>query len=318
MRFAVENWLGQARRALGMRLEAGRGLPWIRREPDVSRRIALPRALVVGVGGALVGGSGRTPLALAITAALAQRGVRVAYVGHGYGGRCTQPLRVGAEHDARAVGDEAVLAYRRLTPLPVWVGPRQATLHAAAGDADVLVVDGLLQTIPQPVALSVLALSAPRPWGSGLVLPRGDLRSTPARLVAACDLVVLLSSTPCSSMQHAPDAVVARTTLTLPAPGRRGLFLSIARPERVLAELARQEHPVVVTLRGHDHGAAAWEADAWQLLRTHELDDFLVTDKCDAALGRSALPRTILALDVTLPATLEAALDRVGAAAHML
>lgn len=318
MRSAVENCLAHVRREVGLRLEQGRGLPWPPRAPAVTRRLVLPRALVVGVGGALVGGSGRTPLALAITAALAQRGVRVAYVGHGYGARCPAPLRVHGEHDARSVGDEAVLAFRRLAPVPIWVGPREATLHAAARDADVLVVDGLLQATPIPVALSVLALSAPEPWGSGLVLPHGDLRSTPARLRAAADHVVVLSATAGISVQHAPNATVAHTTLSLPAPGRRGLFLSIARPERITQELARRGHPVVVTLRGHDHGAAAWEARAWKLLRTHELEGFLVTDKCDAGLGRSLLPRSIMHLEVALPPALEASLDRVGAAAHML
>jgi tetraacyldisaccharide 4'-kinase len=316
VRSAVENCLAHVRRAVGMRLEAGRGIPWPI-AAAVTRPVALPAAIVVGVGGALLGGSGRTPLALAITASLARRGARVAFVGHGYGGSCTKPTRVLSSHTARDVGDEAALAARRLAQLPVWVGPREATLHAAAARAAVLVVDGLLQTAPTRLALSVLALSAPAPWGSGRVFPHGDLRSTPARLLEATDHVVVLSPEPIN-VQHAPNASIAYTTMNVPPPARRGLFLSVARPERIVRELARRGHDVTVALRGHDHGAATWEARAWDLLRTHELSDFLVTDKCDAALGSSGLPRTIIGFDVTLPAALEAQLDRIADFAHML
>ncbi len=317
MRAAVENYLTSLRRGIGARLEAGRGMPWPLPAPSVVRRVALPaHAHVIGVGGALLGGSGRTPLALAIASYLAARNVAVAFVGHGYGARHSSPLRVRAQHTARDVGDEAVLAARRL-PCPVWVGPREATLHAAARAASVLVVDGLLQTSPQRLALSVLALSAPNPWGSGKVLPRGDLRSTKPRLVAAADQVIVLSSERDCRVHDAPNASVAHTVLHVPATGRYGLFLCIARPERVERELSRLGHCVPVTLRGHDHGSAAWEARARALMTAHELEGFLVTDKCDAGLGSSSLPRAIVRLELTLPASLTACLDTFPTFTHV-
>lgn len=309
---AVENYVAQK---LGRRLERGQGLRWPELAMPVTRRIALPDVPVVAIGGALLGGSGRTPLALAIAEWLTAHGRRVAFVGHGHGARSAVRMarRVEATDDARAVGDEAVLALRRLHRhgVTVWVGPREHTLQAAAAEADLLVVDGLLQTSPTRVALSVLALSAPNPWGAGVTFPRGDLRARPARLAAEADHVVLLSEEDHVTLQHAPHAEIARTELHVPAVhGRYGVLLGLARPERMVAALARRGiHGPVLTAA--DHRADAAEARARRMARTLELDGFYVTAKCDAALGRSTLPRAVLELRVTLPSRLREALARL-------
>lgn len=277
---------------------------------------------MIGVGGALAGGSGRTPLALAITEWLARRGADVAFVGHGYAGARTPPLQVEPGHGARDVGDEAVLAYRRLAPLgvPVWIGPREATLARAAACSSALVVDGLLQTLPVPLDLAVLALSAPAPWGSGKLLPRGDLRAPPERLVAAADHVIALSADPSVRVQHAPSAEIAPTILRVPGGlgdgSRWGLLLGIARPDRVVDALAAHGLCFPLVLRAADHRAAAWEAQAHRLALRHRLLGYVVTAKCDAALTGSALRRAVIGLDVGLPDGLVQSLARFAPTLH--
>ena len=305
---SVRNWLTPVRCAIASRLERGAGLPFSF-ELDPVRGLRLPAVPVVGVGGALLGGSGCTPLSIAIAAHL---GPRAAWLGRGYPARVAAPRRVGPQDDADAVGDEAVLAYRKLAPLgtAVWVGPREATLHAAR--ADVLVVDGLLQSRAR-LALSVLALSAPAPWGSGQQFPRGDLRADPARLVALADHVVLLTAE-ASPVDHAPNAEVARTTVTLPdLPPRYGLLLGLGRPERIGSML-----PIAprVTLRAPDHRTRAYAERANCLAKLHQLDTFLVTEKCDAALGDATLPRLVLRYEVDLPSGLRTHIDRLVAPSH--
>ena len=67
---------------------------------------------VVCVGGAVAGGSGKTPVVLALAARLLRRhpGLRVHLLTRGYGGREHGPLRVHSdEHTAQDVGDESLL-----------------------------------------------------------------------------------------------------------------------------------------------------------------------------------------------------------------
>ncbi|HTZ36240.1 MAG TPA: tetraacyldisaccharide 4'-kinase, partial [Stellaceae bacterium] len=69
---------------------------------------------VICVGNLVAGGSGKTPVVLSLAARLAARGAAVHIVMRGYGGRMAGPLRVDpAQHDAMAVGDEALLAAAR-------------------------------------------------------------------------------------------------------------------------------------------------------------------------------------------------------------
>src|SRR5262249_41020316 len=61
---------------------------------------------VACVGNLVAGGSGKTPVVLALAKALAGRRVAAHIVMRGYGGRAPGPLRVEpATHDALAVGD---------------------------------------------------------------------------------------------------------------------------------------------------------------------------------------------------------------------
>src|SRR5207245_4792706 len=65
---------------------------------------------VICVGNLVAGGSGKTPVVLALAASIAASGVAVHIVTRGYGGRLGGPVRVDlARHDAEAVGHEAVL-----------------------------------------------------------------------------------------------------------------------------------------------------------------------------------------------------------------
>src|SRR5436305_1525129 len=95
---------------------------------------------VIVVGNITVGGSGKTPLAIALAEALSARGWRPSIVSRGYGGSARQPMRVHADTDPAVAGDEAVLMARR--GIAVWVGrDRPATarqLLSAHADCDVI------------------------------------------------------------------------------------------------------------------------------------------------------------------------------------
>ena len=81
------------------------------------RRLARP---VVSIGNLSAGGAGKTPLAIALARALAQRGVAVDVLSRGYGRSSKQATRVDPEGAATEFGDEPLLISRS-TGLPVYV-----------------------------------------------------------------------------------------------------------------------------------------------------------------------------------------------------
>lgn len=274
---------------------------------DPVRPAALPSGLhVVGVGGATLGGSGKTPVVIELARALA-RERRVAVVATAYRARVRGACVVRVDDSVDRVGDEAAWLARALDPTPVIVGrDRDQALALAARRAEVAIVDGLLQARPQRVGRSLLVLDGDARWSAARCPPAGDLRASAERVLAAADVVLC----------HGAAAVQARVPvfrlaarlvgaldfegelITLDAlRGRRlGLVLAIARPDRVLRTLAAHGiEPQVVELHA-DHaripqpGAAA-------------VDGWLTTAKCATKLGscRGGAPVWVLDHRVDLP-----------------
>jgi tetraacyldisaccharide 4'-kinase len=244
---------------------------------DPVRPLGLPRgARVIGVGGATLGGSGKTPFVLALARALAAD-ARVGVVGDGYDPEPAPPHRVRIDDAVSAVGDEALWLARALAchDVPVWVGrSRERTLARAAEGADVVIADGLLQTRPERLALSLLVTDAETPWGSGRCPPAGDLRAAPARVLAACDEIVAVKG----SVDGAERADGTPIPLSELRALRLGLVLAIARPERVLALCAAERVVPRLVELAYDHGRPRTRPAA-------AVDAWLATAKCATKLG---------------------------------
>lgn len=266
-------------------------------------------AVVVTVGGATIGGSGRTRVALAIARHLEAGGARVALIGHGYRARVRRARAVSATDDLDVVGDEALACARALegTRAAVFVGPDRGAAARCAVRAGhgVLVIDGPLQTSPRRADLAVLALDARDPWSSGRVLPFGDLRASPDALLAAADEVVHVDAAPSSA--HA-------------CAGPVGLFTALARPSRLREGLARVGVVPAAVVSTLDHGPSARALPALAARvrgaeRDHDLAAWLATPKCALHLQRLEPRRPIVVLDetVALPASLGARLASLSA-----
>jgi tetraacyldisaccharide 4'-kinase len=94
------------------------------------RRLRWP---VVSIGNLSTGGSGKTPLTIALAKALSARGLRVDILSRGYGRRSALPLRVDPNGTAADFGDEP-LQLAREADVPVYVAAEryQAGLLAEA------------------------------------------------------------------------------------------------------------------------------------------------------------------------------------------
>ena len=147
---------------------------------------------VLCVGNFTAGGAGKTPTVLALARLLAEDGVEAHLLTRGYGGRERGPLRVDpACHDARAVGDEALLL---AAAAPTWLAryrPAGAAAAAAAG-ARLVVMDDGLQTPSLTQDISLAVVDGGAGFGNGCLMPAGPLREPLDRGVRRADAIVLI------------------------------------------------------------------------------------------------------------------------------
>lgn len=147
-----------------------------------SHRFNIP---VVIVGNLTVGGTGKTPLIIALANYLRQEGIQAGIVSRGYGGKAKNyPQTVHCESDPNEVGDEALLLYRQ-TGCPVAVAPRRAAAIQqliTKCSIDIVLCDDGLQHYALERDIEIAVLDGTRGLGNKLCLPAGPLRESPKRL----------------------------------------------------------------------------------------------------------------------------------------
>ena len=273
-------------------------------------------APVISVGNLVVGGAGKTPVALELAERLLRRGKQPALLSRGYGRRARHPVEVSERMPCDLAGDEPLLLKRRCPRLRVLVGPRRALLasQAVARGADVLLLDDGLQHHELERDLDVVVMDASNPLGNGRLLPRGPLREPLDSLRRARR--GLLRLTRCDLPRAAFAARDAR-----PLEGKAAfLFAGLARPPSFDA-LARACGAKVVGSRWFGDHHAYSSRDLQQLRRAAELAgaEVLVTTEKDAvrlAPAQLTGPPPIASLPVDLrilagEEALDAALDEV-------
>lgn len=151
---------------------------------------------VIVVGNVTVGGTGKTPLLLALATDLLARGFRVGVLSRGYGGEVEQgPLLITAETPVTVSGDEPMLLKQRID-VPVVVGSdRLAGLRYLSDNklCDVVLSDDGLQHFQLPRQMEIMVVDGQRVFGNGFCLPAGPLRE-PLGVVQQVDFRVINGS----------------------------------------------------------------------------------------------------------------------------
>ncbi|MBU2097224.1 MAG: tetraacyldisaccharide 4'-kinase [Gammaproteobacteria bacterium] len=170
-----------------------------------------PAVPVIIVGNISVGGTGKTPVVVALADALEQQGWRVGVISRGYGGRARHyPLFVTPETDVRHSGDEARLMRVHLRGPLVLDPDRPRALQAllAQQPCDVVISDDGLQHYRLWRDIEIAVVDGARALGNGLCLPAGPLREPPARLTQVDHILVNGDTLPALPPQSAPADLV--------------------------------------------------------------------------------------------------------------
>ncbi|HRH76433.1 MAG TPA: tetraacyldisaccharide 4'-kinase [Cellvibrionaceae bacterium] len=142
---------------------------------------------VVIIGNITVGGTGKTPLIMALANALMARTLRVGVVTLGYGGNFNGTyLRVDNSTDPTLCGDEPALLAQTLS-CPICVGRDRvaAAQELVRAGCQVILSDDGLQHYRLARDLELIVLDASRGLGNGWCLPIGPLREGAGRLKEA-------------------------------------------------------------------------------------------------------------------------------------
>lgn len=154
-----------------------------------SYRMSVP---VIVVGNITLGGTGKTPLTIALVELLKAQGFKPGVISRGYGSKMQNfPYQVSVDSSAIEAGDEPLLIHLR-TAVPVIIDPnrpRAAEFLLKQHSCDVIISDDGLQHYALQRDIEIAVVDAERQFGNEFLFPAGPLRESQSRL-ADVDFVV--------------------------------------------------------------------------------------------------------------------------------
>ncbi len=209
---------------------------------DKHRQLAIHSPLpVLVVGNLTVGGTGKTPVVIAICHYLQQQGIRVGVVTRGYKNQLSDfPYLVKVNDDASLIGDEAALIAQK-TQVPVVIAPKrnQAIEYLHQHQlCDWIISDDGLQHYAMARHLEIIVIDGTRGFGNGALLPIGPLRESLGRLAQAD--FILINGTPSPSLKDSLQVYADKTYLMQLEPEA---IMPEDLPQETIAAFAGIGHP---------------------------------------------------------------------------
>ena len=209
---------------------------------------------VICVGNLTAGGSGKTPIAIAITERLRANGHKPFFLTRGYGGSERGPVIAVRAHSAKLMGDEALLLARAAPTIVAHDRAAGARLAKEKG-ATVLVMDDGHQNFALRKSLSLVVVDAETGFGNGFQIPAGPLREPVVQGLARANAIVLMGDG--SPGLHNFCGPVLRAHLKVDGEAFAGkpvfAFAGIGRPEKFVASLEDSGAEVVGSCFFPDH-----------------------------------------------------------------
>jgi len=299
---------------------------------------------VISIGNLTLGGTGKTPMVIAVAGFLAEKGRHPAVISRGYGRNDESQTLVVSDGrsiltSTREGGDEPVLVGSRLANVPVVVGARRyeaARLALQRFKPDTVVLDDGFQHLKLKRNMDIVLVDAGDPFGNEKLFPAGILREQVDSLKRAQAVVItrsdasrdiealkkrIRSSTGArvfTSVQRPVDLVDIRAGDIQPLSMLRGAtviaFSGIARPASFLATLGSLGAVIAEACAYPDH----YEyrkfdlAEVYKKAADHRASMIVTTEK-DAVRLRELKPDGIRALRIEL-----AVIERVEWEAFLL
>ena len=266
---------------------------------------------IISIGNINIGGTGKTPAAIAIAKRLLSIGEHPSFITRGYGGTERGPVKIElTQHQSAMVGDEPLLL---AATAPTWVAHNRAAgvNLAALEGATVAVLDDAHQNSTIRHDFSIIVVDAERGFGNGKILPAGPLRESISTGLSRADVLLLIGNNPArlkflEQWKAKIDLPIVLADTRVVATGAKweGMrvvaFAGIAHPEKFFKTLNNLGCDLVDTIALSDHApindhlmqrlaAAATNASA-----------FLVTTEKDAVRLSANWRTQVLTLPIQL------------------
>ena len=215
-----------------------------------------PNIPVVVVGGITVGGSGKTPLCVALLKELKRHGYNPGLLSRGYKSQSKSfPLEIKEDTDSKISGDEPLLIKQQTGAITVIDPDRvRGAFYLKSLGVDIIVCDDGLQHYALSRDVEIAVLEGGRMLGNGMLLPSGPLREGKWRLGKVDAIVV--------------NGAVARV----------GYFSMILKTSSILS--LKDKSPCDIA-KGSDVCALAGIGNPERFYKTLEDYGFRVKDKID-------------------------------------
>ena len=157
---------------------------------------------VICIGNFVVGGAGKTPLALTVAHLLKAQGEKPVFLSRGHGGALIGPVRVDdVQHGPDDVGDEPLLLARHAPT--IIARDRVAGARLAARYGTIIIMDDGMQNPSLRKDFTIAVIDSGQGLGNEFCLPAGPLRAPLEAQVPLVDLCVVVGG-------KAPDSLTRK------------------------------------------------------------------------------------------------------------
>ena len=216
---------------------------------------------VICVGNLTVGGTGKTPVCIALSELLSQGIDNIFFLTRGYKGKLKNIKSSTTFHDAKEIGDEAVLL-SRFAPTIVNPNRVKGAEFAIKSGAKLIIMDDGFQNPYLDKDFSFVVIDGEQGFGNHKVLPAGMLRESVERGLKRANAVILIGEDKqnlTTIIKHynlpiikAKMVLNQRATNTLIA-SKLIAFAGIGRPSKFFESLKDAKLNLVETISFPDH-----------------------------------------------------------------
>ena len=151
---------------------------------------------VICVGNLTVGGSGKTPVTMALQNLLNDMGIKVCVVSRGYGGKIKGPHYVTQSDTFSRVGDEPLILSKKSSVI-VSKNRKKGIIQAYKDGFDIVLLDDGYQNSKIKKDLSLVVVDSKILFGNKYVFPLGPLRESIQKGLSRADAIVFIINKNC-------------------------------------------------------------------------------------------------------------------------
>ena len=226
---------------------------------NISSREKTANLPIICIGNIVIGGAGKTPVALKIGHMLKQAGYNPHFVSKGYGGLEKNNTLVKDWHSPKSVGDEPLLLSEIA---PTWIGlDRNKSFELAKENgADSIVMDDGFQNPTLQKNFSIIVINGEQGFGNKRVIPAGPLRESINRGLSRTNLIITIGDISDNLKDKIPRHIpiigahfkIKEDDLTLKSQ-RITAFAGIAYPDKFFNSLKSVKVNIVDEISYSDH-----------------------------------------------------------------